>query len=258
MEPQETPTENTEQQAPASPTTNQSMNIAAAIITSAAMIAIVLLIVLHSRSTAATPTAGNTAQTTTQQPTIAPDITKVSTSGEPYIGSATAPVTIAYWFDYQCPFCKQDEQTVLPEIIQNYVNAGKVKIVFKDFAFLGPDSTTLGEYARAVWAVDPANFYKWHKAMFDNQGEENTGWATQDKIMSVTTSALGANEAAQVAKLVATNGTVYEQSMAADKAEAENFGIEGTPAALIGTQVITGAEPYANFQQVIDAQLKNK
>ena len=41
-------------------------------------------------------------------PTVAADSAKVSTAGVPFIGEANAPVTIAYWFDYQCPFCKQN------------------------------------------------------------------------------------------------------------------------------------------------------
>jgi len=237
-----------------------TVSIAAAIITGAAMIALALIIVLHSSSTApaaATAPAAQAAQTA-PQPTMTPDSSKVNTAGEPYIGSATAPVTMAYWFDYQCPFCREDEETVLPEIITNYVDTGKVKIVFKDYAFLGPDSDTLGEYARAVWAVDPAKFYTWHKAIFDNQGTENTGWATQSKITSITTSVLGASETAKVSQLVATDGSTYLQEMNADKTEGTAFGIQGTPAAIIGTQLITGAEPYATFQTAINAALAIK
>ena len=72
------------------------------------------------------------------------------TADDPYIGSLTTPVTIAYWSDYQCPFCKAVEvggvpqitqPPALPSVISNYVDTGKVKIVFKDFAFLGNDST---------------------------------------------------------------------------------------------------------------------
>lgn len=246
---QQKPIESVQSKSPAT-------GIAAAIITGAAMIALALIIVLHP-SSATTPAAAptNPSAQTAAQPAVSPDSSKVNTTGEPFIGSATAPVTIDYWFDYQCPFCRQDEETVLPQIITNYVDTGKVKIVFKDFAFLGADSQTLGQYARAVWAVDPAKFYQWHKAIFDNQGTENTGWATQSKITSITTGVLGASETAQVSQLVASNGSTYQQAMDADKAEAEKFGIEGTPAAIIGTQEITGAEPYATFETAINAAL---
>jgi hypothetical protein len=112
----------------------------------------------HSSPTGTTPTATGTA------PTV--DIKNVKTDGEPFIGSQNAPVTIAEWSDYQCPFCKQFEVTTLPQIIQNYVNDGKVKVVFKDFTFLGPDSMVDAEYARAVWELYPAQFAAWRTALF--------------------------------------------------------------------------------------------
>jgi protein-disulfide isomerase len=189
------------------------------------------------------------------QPSVAVDASKVKTDGEPYIGNADAPVTIAYWFDYQCPFCKQNEEQSMPQIISDYVNTGKAKVIFKDFAFLGPDSQTLAQYARAVWEAAPSKFYDWHKAIFDAQGTENTGWATHDEIMKITTQALGASLAATVDNLVKTNGTEYQNEIDADKAEGASFGIQGTPAMVIGTQRVDGAVPYAQIKSAIDAAL---
>ncbi len=193
-----------------------------------------------------------------QQPAQAVDISQVKTAGEPFIGQANAPVTIAYWYDYQCPFCKQNEETAMPQIITDYVDTGKVKIVFKDFQFLGPDSQTLGQFSRAVWAAAPDKFYLWHKAVYDNAGTENTGWATHAKIMSITTSVLGAAEANAVNQLVITNSATYQKEMDADKAEGTAFGISGTPGFIIGKQLIEGAQPYAAIKQVIDLTLAGK
>jgi protein-disulfide isomerase len=269
MEPQETNEENVQEspqqaaaegkneaasaEATASQSKKQGINIAAAIVTCAAMIAIALVLILRPA-----PTTPSAAQPTTPAATATVDSNNVHTAGEPFIGSATAPVTIAYWFDYQCPFCKQNELTTMPEIVSNYVDTGKVKIVFKDYAFLGSDSQTLGQYGRAVWAVDPAKFGAWHDAIFAAQGTENSGWATQKEILSVTNTVLGSAESQKVAQLVATNGDTYQAEMDADKAEAGTFGIQGTPAFIIGTQEITGAQPYAQFQAAINAALSAK
>jgi hypothetical protein len=43
------------------------------------------------------------------QPTTAADVSKVKTAGAPYIGKENAAATMAYWSDYQCPFCKAFE-----------------------------------------------------------------------------------------------------------------------------------------------------
>ncbi len=97
-----------------------------------------------------------------------------ATDGDPFIGSANAPLTIDEWTDYQCPFCKQFEGASLPQILQTYVNTGKVKIVFKDFAFLGPVSSVEAEYARAVYALYPTQYFAWRTAIFSQQPQENT------------------------------------------------------------------------------------
>ena len=193
----------------------------------------------------------------TQQAAPAVDISKVKTDGEPFIGNANAPVTMAYWYDYQCPFCQRNEEDTMPQIVKNYVDTGKLKIVFKDYEFLGPDSQTLGQFSRAVWEAVPDKFYAWHKAIYDNQGTENTGWATHEKIMSITTTALGANLANKVDQLVKTKGAAYQKEMDADKAEGTTMGISGTPGAIIGKQLVSGAQPYAAFQAAIEA-VQNK
>ncbi len=203
------------------------------------------------------PTMPTIAQTATGQPPPAQvaDISKVKTTGNPFMGNPNAPVTIAYWFDYQCPFCRLNEEQTMPQIIKDYVDTGKVKIVFKDFQFLGADSQTLGQTARAVWDVAPGKFYAWHKAIYDNQGTENTGWATPDKIRSITASVLGAADTDKVLALVKTNGATYQKEMDADKTEGSGFGVTGTPSFIIGKQLIVGAVPYAALKQAIDTAL---
>jgi len=200
-----------------------------------------------------------TAATQPQQPTAqAADVSKVKIDGEPFIGNANAPVTMAYWYDYQCPFCRRNEEDTMPQIVKNYVDTGKLKIVFKDYQFLGPDSQTLGKFSRAVWEVAPDKFYQWHKAVYDNQGTENTGWATQEKIVSITKGVLGMTDTNKVVQLVASKGDVYQKEMDADKAEGTAMGITGTPSTIIGKQLISGAQPYSVFKQIIDLTLQGK
>jgi protein-disulfide isomerase len=182
------------------------------------------------------------------------DIAKVNLRGEPFIGKADAPVVMAYWFDYQCPFCKQNEGNVFPQAIKDYVDTGKLKIVFKDFQFLGPDSQTAGLAARAVWEVAPDKFHNWHKAMFDHQGEENSGWATKDKILTLTKSVPGI-DVAKVEELMSRKSAEYTKAMEADQAEGGSMGVNGTPAFIIGKKMIDGAMSYETLKAAIDAVL---
>jgi protein-disulfide isomerase len=188
----------------------------------------------------------------------AADISKVKTEGEPFIGRADAPVTIAYWYDYQCPFCQRHEAQTVAAIVKDYVNTGKAKLVFKDYAFLGPDSQTIGKYSRAVWEVAPDKFYAWHDNMFANQGQENSGWATKDTLHTLTRAVLGEEMTKQVESLVLTKGDEYQKEMDEDKKEGTDMGVRGTPAMIIGNVLIPGAYPYAQTQPAIEAALKNK
>lgn len=98
----------------------------------------------------------------------------VSVDGDPFIGNANAPLTIIEWTDYQCPFCGQFEKVSLPQIMQKYVDSGQVKVVFKDFPFLGPVSNLDAEYGRAVWALYPQQYFAWRTAAYEQQQPENS------------------------------------------------------------------------------------
>jgi protein-disulfide isomerase len=206
-------------------------------------------------STAPTAAPNNAVQQRVQPPV---DSSKVNAQGEPFIGEKSAPVIIAYWYDYQCPFCKQNEETSMTELLKDYVDTGKARIIFKDFQFLGPDSQTLGKVSRAVWEAAPDKFYAWHKAIFDNQGQEGSGWATQAKIQSITVSVLGQADAAKALALADQNAATYQKEMDADKTEAASFGVNGTPAMVIGELLVTGAAPYAEIKSDIETTLAGK
>ena len=199
-----------------------------------------------------------------QPSAIKVDIKNIKTDGDPFIGNANAPVTIAFWSDFQCPFCKAAEvggipqiptPPALPDVIKNYVDTGKVKIVFMDFTFLGPDSLTASEYNRAVWKLYPDQYFAWRTAMYEAQDEENGGFGDAASIDTLSATIPGI-DAAKVAADVKANKSVYDAAIDADRAEAAKVGVNATPSFIIGTQLIPGAVPYATLQAAIETALK--
>jgi len=95
------------------------------------------------------------------------------TSSDFVLGNQNAPITIVLYVDFQCPFCgkffKETEQTVLA----NYIKDGKVKLVSRDFAFLGDESLRAAEAARC--AGDQGKFWEYHDYLFTHQNGENKG-----------------------------------------------------------------------------------
>lgn len=192
------------------------------------------------------------------------DIKAVKTDGDPFIGQPSAPVTIAFWSDFQCPYCKAVEvggvaqiplSPALPDLIKNYVDTGKVKIVFMDFDILGNDSITAALYNRSVWKLYPKQYFAWRTAMYtaqDQEGDQGFGNAASIDKLNATIPGL---DAATIAADVKANMSTYQAQMDADKAEGVKVGVSGTPGFVIGNKLIPGAVPYESFQAVIDPLL---
>ncbi|HEY4524865.1 MAG TPA: thioredoxin domain-containing protein [Candidatus Paceibacterota bacterium] len=194
--------------------------------------------------------------------TVAVNIDDVDLKGEPYIGEANAPVAIAYWSDFQCPYCKAVEmghpqiptEPALPRIISEYVDKGLVRVVFKDYAFLGPDSTIAALYQNAVWEMNPNKYWEWHEAMFEAQDEENAGFGNEESILALIRGISGLDAGALKARVEAKR-TEYMAENDADREEGTAMGVSGTPGFIIGTTLIPGAAEFSKFQTAIEAEL---
>lgn len=194
-----------------------------------------------------------------QAPTV--NIENVDTENEPFWGSLEAPLVLAYWSDYQCPFCKRFESQTLPALKQKYIDTGKLRLVFKDFQFLGPDSQTAGIIGRAVWEqvgqTNPKIWWEWQKAMFARQDAENAGWGNEADILDLAADIPGIDiEALKTA--LKQNRQDYQKEIDEDRAEGARFGIGGTPGFIIGDRQIAGARSIQVFEQVIESLLEQK
>ena len=153
-----------------------------------------------------------------------------SISFAPYEGNSNAPVTILEFGDYQCPFCERHFTQTEPQIMSNYVDTGKAKFYFLDFAFLGPDSVTLAEGA---WcANDQDKYYDYYNYVFSNQGQENSGWATPDKVKAFVVNINGIN-AQQFNSCL--DSKKYESRVQDLTQLGRSVGVSGTPSFLIIT-----------------------
>lgn len=187
---------------------------------------------------------------------IAADIKNLKADNDPFVGSANAPVTIAFWSDFQCPFCKKFELETFPQIMKDYVNTGKVKVVFLDFTFLGQDSVAAALYSHSIWKLYPEKYMDWRTAMYtaqDDEGDQGFGDAESIDKLNATIPGI---DAVKVAADVKANTATYQAAVDADRVEAQKAGVNATPAVLIGTQVILGAYPYPNFKTALDAVVK--
>ena len=196
------------------------------------------------------------------QPQANVNIKDVKIKDSPYIGNANAKVILAYWSDYQCPFCKAVEmgkekipsEPALPILIKDYVDTGKLKVVFKDYAFLSEDSTTAALYGRSVWVLYPEKYWEWREAMYKAQDEEHAGFGNEATIVTLMRGISGI-DADRVKGDVASNKAKYQALIDADREEGTKFGISGTPGFITGKTLIPGAAEISSFKSAIDRQL---
>lgn len=189
-------------------------------------------------------------------PVKAANIDEIKIVGNPFIGEVNAPVVVAYWYDYQCPFCKKVEGDVFPQLVSDYVNTGKVKIVFKGYPVLGQDSYSAALAERGIWATYPGQFYEWHKQMFEKQDAENSGWGNRQDILALAKS-LGM-DSDKLDKLIVANAAANQKDLQADLEEGQAYGVTGTPSFMIGKKLIVGSVPYAQIKAAVDVVLNGK
>ncbi len=181
------------------------------------------------------------------------DINSVSIANNPIIGNNDANVTIAYWSDYQCPSCKQFDKAIMPNLIADYIDTGKVKVVFKDFSFLGAASDTAALAGRAVWELAPEKFPAWRTAVFEKQDAENAGWGSREDVLALTGS-LGI-DAEKIGQMMNDKAGDYKKLMDQDRQEGIAIGVQGTPSVVIGNQLIFGMVSYDKIKALIETEL---
>jgi len=256
-------------QLPPQPTTSERIArnpllIPGAILLGALIIGISLIIGLSAGSGGGNLAAGAAGA---EGETQAVNVKDVDIDGAPYIGNKNAPVTLVYWSDFQCPYCKAFEvggvpaintkiPTAMPDIIEKYVDTGKVKVVFKEFAFLGDDSVTAAEYSYAVWELYSKDFYSWRVAMMKAQDEEHGGFGDAPSIDDMIRTQFSQMDLSKIKQRIVAKKDQYATMIEADKAEGGKFGINGTPGFITGTKRIGGDAPFATFAAAIDPQLK--
>jgi protein-disulfide isomerase len=156
-----------------------------------------------------------------------PEVEKLLSGSSQYgttIGSKTAPVKLYEYGDLQCPICKEYSEEILPEIIENQVKKGEASITFRNFIIIGPQSIPAGEAALAAGAQDKG--WSFIETWYRNQGEENSGYATDEFIESMAKYVGIPNMAKWKQEW---KGKKYKKTVESTTSQAQKLGFSGTP-----------------------------
>lgn len=204
-----------------------------------------------SPSTDAAPAGGGDMQAVLQGG-VSRTLSVDTTMGSPVMGSPGAPITIIEFGDYQCHACHAWFHDTKPEITSGYIDPGKANLVFVDLAFLGRDSPAAAQASHC--AGDQGMYWEYHDLLYTHQEERIDSWAGRERLSAF---AFSLDLDMQAFSECVESGK-YSERVRFNMAEAAKIGADRTPTFVIEgpggeRQVITGAQPYRVFAQVLDS-----
>ncbi|MEN6532540.1 MAG: thioredoxin domain-containing protein [Bryobacteraceae bacterium] len=174
---------------------------------------------------------------------IAPPRQPVEIANSPRRGSASAPVMIVEFSDYQCPYCRRAQST-LNQVLAKY--GASVNHVFKDLPLTRIHSEANNAAQAAHCAGEQGKYWEYHDALF---AETRYDAGTYSEI--ATKLGLDAGRLQQCLK-----DGMYRAQVRANLQQAEELGIDSTPTFFINGIMLSGAQPFEEFAKVIDQELQ--
>lgn len=170
----------------------------------------------------------------------------VATAGEelerdpssPVVGNPDGDVTVVEFFDYRCGYCKG----VLPSVQKLIKGDGNIRLVLKEYPILGPDSLTAAKASLAVWQTDPDKYMDVHAALLNAKG-------TLDEQRVLDLIAAEGVDRDTIRRAMADPG--IEDALRANFELGQRLGVNGTPAFIIGDQLVPGAIDFEQMEKLV-------
>ncbi len=188
------------------------------------------------------------AATSTPEP-VATGESTIPLDDDPVLGSHDAPVTMIEYSEYLCPYCRRFVLETMPLIEEEYIDSGQVKLVFRDFPVHGEPAVILAMVAEC--AADQGNFWDMHVLLFEKVEE----WSESDDPLNVFQ---GYAEEIDIDPQELVNcleqGKPYQRILEDYNVGTED-GVKGTPSFLVNGNLVVGAQPFEEFQRIIEEAL---
>lgn len=216
-----------------------------------AAVAVIVALIVISQSGGDDNGGGGSPGNVTGVAEVNSELDGIDQSGQT-LGDSNAPVTITEFGDPQCPVCRAFSEQVAPQLISSEVKTGNAKYVYQPYIIIGPDSKPA---IRATLAAGEQNrFWNYLQLFYLNQGEENSGYVTDDFLTGIA-------KAADVPDIDKWNqsrdDSQWDATIQQGTSQAESFGFNGTPSIAVsgpnGTKALSGftlSEIQSAIQQV--------
>jgi protein-disulfide isomerase len=180
-----------------------------------------------------------------------PELDKLKTSQAPSMGTSGAPVSLVVFSDFQCPNCKQEEETLRQSLPSTFPT--QVRVYFKDFPLeqIHPWAKAAAIAGRCVFRQDPAAFWRYHDWMYEHQGEINAD-NLKVKVLDFVKTAPDL-DGMQLGRCIDTKAT--EAEVDASMEQAKSLHVDATPTIFVNGRRLVGNYPWVNLEQIINGEL---
>ncbi len=172
------------------------------------------------------------------------------TSGEvtrSTLGDADAPVTVTLYSDFLCPYCEQHDQEVEPELVERFVETGQVRLVWHDLPLQGPGAVDLAIGGRAAERQD--GFWEYKEVVFTEGAD-----SSREGVVAAAEQA-GLDTERFERDL---DDPALELAVRRDREAAQQLGVQGTPAFVVGEQGMVGLQPIEALATAIEEELSSE
>ena len=184
------------------------------------------------------------------------ELQRVSTDDDYIRGRADAKLTLIEFSDFQCPFCERFYRETLPLIDKDYIQTGKLRMIYRDFPLASVHENAQKAAEAAQCAGEQGKYWEMHDQIFAN----HTAMSVDD----LKKYARGLGIAVDRFDRCLESGA-YAEEVKKDMADGQALGVQGTPTFFLGLTGkdntiqgirIAGARPYAVFKQIFDRFLE--
>jgi protein-disulfide isomerase len=195
------------------------------------VIVVVILVATGGGSKSPGPVKHNSPQETKLVSEVRSLLAGIPQSGG-VLGRSSAPVTLVYFGDLQCPFCGEFSRTALNQLIEHYVRTGKLRVEYRNLETATHEPETFRTQQIAAMAAGKQN-HEWDyiELFYRQQGTENSGYVTEEFLRGLAQQVPGLNTAAWLA---ARSDPEFSTQITTDAQAANNAGFTGTPSFQIG------------------------
>jgi protein-disulfide isomerase len=167
--------------------------------------------------------------------------------GDKVLGNADAPVTIVEYFSLGCIHCKNFHETILPKLKTDYIDTGKVRLVFRDFPL---DGISFGAALTTRCVNDLAYF-----AMVDTLFKQQETWHVDNGMGQLANIVKGAGMDQAALDACLNNQANKDKIVALQKEATDTLKVNSTPTFFINDRVLSGVSEYEAFKATIDGAL---